>query len=99
MSVRLLAIFMQQRVSVTPFIIVSEIIKVLSSELFLKVFIEGLRTWSERSLMYQSTCNYTLRQRHACKIIMWLRNTEKINEYREKVTVFLRKKALEEKCH
>ena len=36
MSVRLLAIFMQQRVSVTPFIIVSEIIKVLSSELFLK---------------------------------------------------------------
>ena len=52
MSVRLLAIFMQQRVSVTPFIIVSEIIKVLSSELFLKVFIESLRTWSERSLMY-----------------------------------------------
>lgn len=36
MSVRLLAIFMQQRVSVTLFIIVSEIIKVLSSELFLK---------------------------------------------------------------
>ena len=36
MSVRLLAVFMQQRVSVSPFIIVSEIIKVLSSELFLK---------------------------------------------------------------
>lgn len=43
MSVRLLAIFMQQRVSVSPFIIVSEIIKVLSSELFLKSVSRNLK--------------------------------------------------------